>query len=932
MTPNHSHRPPNQPAQDSAPEVGAGVAPPGAGALERLASRAGIELEYVNARNERVEASAGAIKAALAALGIPVATDAEAEEHLRALAREEFQRMLPPVMVLRHDDLPLVVPINPPEGMSAIGWRLLLESGDSRSGTVETADLAFGPASAASMTPPRLLTIEGPIPEGYHSLRIDDATMPLIVTPSRCWQPPVLAGGRRVWGIASQLNLLRSDHDWGIGDYTDLRELIDLATRWGADVIGLNPLHALFPDSPGMCSPYAPSSRLFLNILNIDVASAPGFAEAVEVQRMVNSEEFQRTLAAARDAHQVETEKAAELKLGALRLLFREFKRTATSHDRGAFNDFRQSRGEALERYALFQALRFDRAATDSAHLDWRQWPEALRDPNSYLSRAYADAHQDDIEFISWTQWVADVQLHHAAVHARMRGMAIGLYRDLAIGSDGSGAENWCNPGTLAAKAHAGAPPDLYNPAGQDWGLPPFNPLKLRAEGYRSFVELLRANMRYAGGLRIDHVAGLRHLYWVPEGNSAADGVYVNYPFQDLLNILALESVRHQCLVIGEDLGTVPEGLREALTAANVLSCRVLYFEQDAQRAFTPPHQYPSLALASVSTHDLPTLRGWWQGRDIAIHQELGLYPEATEAERQGAWRTTDKDSLLAALRAEGLINRDLTGTDDLEALAVAVHAFLARSNSAITMVQLDDLMGEETQVNLPATTTEYPNWRRRHALTLNEFAIASNALSIVDAVRQARLVPLSSEAAASNRRMHTMDDFTGSSDEIRRRAREHIEKGAVTDEYHADRAKVVEILNRILAIELVCVLRYKRHFYSVRGINSENAKKEFGEHALEAQQHSDMVAKRIVELNGEPNFNPDGLAARSPSQYSEPSGIYDMIREDLVAERVAIEFYTEFVRWIGNDDLTTRKMMIEILAVEEQHADDMKKLMAHHR
>jgi 4-alpha-glucanotransferase len=902
---------------------------------DRLAAQLGVELNYVNAAGERIDASPAAVKGALAAFGFPVTTDADAEGYLRALAEEDSRRIIPPVMVIREADLPAIVPVNPRYLTPPIRWRLALETGEERTGTMDGA--AFEHDLVTDKSGAMLLRIEGRIPQGYHSLHIDMAAMRLIVTPSHCWQPPALAGGRRVWGLAVQLSLLRSNRNWGIGDYTDLCDLIHIAARWGADVIGLNPLHALFPDTPSHCSPYSPSSRLFLNIFTIDLESVPGFANAREVRQLIGSDEFRRALAAARSAHLVDMEKAAELKLAALRLLFRDFKLHADLAERAAFDDFRANRGRSLEHYALFQAIRFVRAAANASAFDWREWPEELRDPNSSSCRAFAQTHQDEIDFIAWSQWIADRQLRNASDRARKFGMAIGLYRDLAIGANGSGAETWSNPQAVASKAHAGAPPDLYNPAGQDWGLPPFNPLKLKSEGYNSFIELLRANMRYAGGLRIDHVAGLRHLYWVPEGKSATEGVYVNYPFDDLLNILALESVRHQCLVIGEDLGTVPQGLRESLAAANVLSCRVLYFEQNAEREFTPPNQYPIRAIASISTHDLPTLKGWWRERDIAIHDELGLYPDAAEARRQRAWRAADKRTLIAALRAEDLIDPGLAsrGLDhglDISLLAIAIHSFLAQSNAAMMMVQIDDLTGEEDQVNLPATADEYPNWRRRLALTLDELATDLTALSIVDALRQARTPPSGVAATSQRRLQNIMDNFTRNMEEIRRRAREHIEKGAITDEYHADRAKVVEILNRILAIELVCVLRYKRHFYTVRGINSEDVKKEFAEHAMEAQQHADQVAQRIVELNGAPDFNPEGLAARSPSQYSEPSGIYDMIKEDLIAERVAIEYYSEFIRWIRNDDLTTKKIMTDILAVEEQHAEDMKKLLAKHR
>jgi 4-alpha-glucanotransferase len=304
--------------------------------------------------------------------------------------------------------------------------------------------------------------------------------------------------------------------------------------------------------------------------------------------------------------------------------------------------------------------------------------------------------------------------------------MEIGLYRDLAVGCDRSGAETWANPKAFLGGAHVGAPPDIFNPAGQDWGLPPFHPNALREEGYGSFVELIRANMRHAGGLRIDHVMGLQHLYCIPEGCSPAEGAYVGYPIDDLLGILALESQRHRCLVVGEDLGTVPEGFREKMGAANILSYRVLFFEQDWDHGgFVAPQNYPRNALAVAGSHDLPTLLGWWEGRDIDQKERLGLYP-TNEARSQRQRREQDRESILRAFRSEGLLN----GNEHIspEQFAIAAHEFLARSGSALVLPQLDDLLGEADQVNVPATSFENPNWRRRYQLALEEIASIDDA------------------------------------------------------------------------------------------------------------------------------------------------------------------------------------------------------------
>ncbi|MBV8360989.1 MAG: 4-alpha-glucanotransferase, partial [Deltaproteobacteria bacterium] len=368
---------------------------------------------------------------------------------------------------------------------------------------------------------------------------------------------------------------------------------------------------------------------------------------------------------------------------------------------------------------------------------DWQHWPRELREPDSPGICAFAESHRKDIDFFIWTQWIAHTQLNDAARRAEAHRMTVGLYRDLAVGSSGAGAETWSNPKVVVAGAHAGAPPDLLNPAGQDWGLPPFNPRTLRESGYAPFIELVRANMRYCGALRIDHVVGLQHLYWVPVGHGPDQGAYVSYPFDELAGIIALESQRNHCLVIGEDLGTVPPGFSEKLNDHGILSYRVLYFEKDSDsEQFIAPDEYRPLALATIGSHDLATLKGWWLGNDIAIREQHRLYPDPEEGLRQRRIRDKEKQQLLLALRMQGL---DPGDGDDFYRLSRALHSFLARSSAAIAMVQLDNLTGETSQTNLPATSREHPNWRRRLSKTLEEIKSTPDIADIILAVRSER-------------------------------------------------------------------------------------------------------------------------------------------------------------------------------------------------
>ncbi|HVL58646.1 MAG TPA: 4-alpha-glucanotransferase, partial [Burkholderiaceae bacterium] len=407
----------------------------------------------------------------------------------------------------------------------------------------------------------------------------------------------------------------------------------------------------------------------------------------------------------------------AQLKLQALQALWAEFRARRGSPDWQPFDAFRRELGEPLELDCLFTALREFFAAQDPALADWHAWPQPYRDRGSAEVARFADEHRDRIEFHVWLQWIADRQLADAAQAARS--MAIGLYRDLAVGADRSGAETWVDPVAVVSGAHVGAPPDVYNQAGQDWGLPPFDPHALRNEGYRSFIELVRANMRHAGGLRIDHVMALEHLYWVPQGEKPTAGAYVRYPLEDLVGILALESHRHRCLVVGEDLGTVPEGFRERMQRANILSYRVLFFENDGGRFFAPD-DYPPLALAVAGSHDLPTLRAWWLGSDIDLRERLGLFPNPDAVAEARAQRDRERERLLDALRAQGLLRND---SPSLEQFVDAAHAYLAATRSFLAVPQLDDVTGETEPVNVPATSTEHPNWRRRLSVTVDALA-----------------------------------------------------------------------------------------------------------------------------------------------------------------------------------------------------------------
>jgi 4-alpha-glucanotransferase len=680
-------------------------------ALDALAERMGIEPQYYDVRGQLIRATPDTKRALLAAMGVAARDEEEARAALAALDRAEWERALPPVVVLRVGE-PAAIEVTLPTGTGEVAWRVSLEEGGERGGSAGFGSLPHvgtGEVEGRQMER-RRLGLPADLPPGYHRLSLDPggAAATLVVSPFRAWLPEAMERGERRWGVTVQLYTLRSATDWGIGDYGDLKSLVELMAARGADVVGLNPLHALFPDNPEAASPYSPASRLLLNILNIDITAIPEFTGSAAAREMLASDAFMAQRDAVRGTPLVDYTAVTALKLEALRTVFRDTPRDGPRW--AEFDGFRAAMGGAFARHSLFLALRAHFAARDPALSDWRAWPDGYRDPASPEVRRFVEEQREEVEFQAWAQWIADTQLGAAAALAGQRGMAIGLYRDLAVGADSAGAETWASQRAVVSGVQVGAPRDIFNPAGQDWGLPPFHPRALREEAYASFVDLVRANMRHAGGLRIDHVMGLLHLFCIPAGRKPVDGAYIAYPFEDLIGILTLESQRNRCLVVGEDLGTVPAGFRERMAEARILSYRILFFEQAEDGSFLPPEAYPPLAMAVLGSHDLPTLRGWWEGRDVDLKERYGLLPTAEEVTWQRDQRDRDKAALL---RATGLAQ------PDPQALSQAAHGMLARSASLLAVAQLDDLLDEGDQVNVPSTSYEHPNWRRKLSLPL---------------------------------------------------------------------------------------------------------------------------------------------------------------------------------------------------------------------
>lgn len=554
---------------------------------------------------------------------------------------------------------------------------------------------------------------------------------------TQCFMPDWLKEGR-VWGITCQLYGLRSARNWGIGDFEDLAVLAELAASAGADFVGVNPLHALFLADPTRYSPYSPSSRQFLNPLYISIdALSP-------VERGVDATALQ----AARASELIDYGAVARLKREALHAVYREFRASSrrSGDESGSLAAFRAERGTALRRFALYEALSRDLVGR-GYHGGWHSWPEPYRSLGSDEVRRFEEEHEAAIDFHVWLQWVAETQLRQAQQRAIAAGMRIGLYLDLAVGVAPDGAETWSQPGTVITAARLGCPPDMFNEAGQDWGLSPLSPTALTASGFVPFAAVLNELMRSAGAVRIDHAMGLMRLFLIPADAQATDGAYLHYPLADMLRVLAQVSQQRSAIVIGEDLGTVPPGFREVMRDAEIQGYRVLYFEREENGWFRAPDAYAHRALACLSTHDLATVKGWWCGIDIDERERLGWHA-AESALQMRAERAKDRILLLAALKHAGLLPRGFDAVLDGGApcpaelpaeLLVAAHALLAKTASRLVAVQLEDLAGMKEQANLPGTITEHPNWRRKLPADLEDIVESEVFRDITGAVSRER-------------------------------------------------------------------------------------------------------------------------------------------------------------------------------------------------
>lgn len=654
--------------------------------LEILASRAGLAVDWIDANGRPQKVAPSVLRTVLTGLGHPAGSAQEIDTSLLELQAVQQTQHLPPLMTADEggglDLARYFEPETPCEIHLEDGSRLNLK------------------LDAQSVLP-------GLVPVGYQQVSIDGQTFTLAVAPARCYSVADAVDNPipRAWGLSVQLYGLRRPGDGGFGDTQALEDLARVAGERGAEALAISPLHAMFASDTQRYSPYSPSSRLFLNSLYC----APGTILGERALRTaIDATGLAIELNALEERPLIDWPAAAEAKHRLLQALYEGFVQGEHPlHE--DFSSFRHAGGEALENHCRFEAIQEARAAR-AEHLDWRLWPEPWRNPRSAEVAAFAEENAGRIGFFAFCQWLIARCLERAQAAARASGMSIGLIADLAVGADGGGSQAWSRQDELLAALTVGAPPDILNRSGQGWGISAFSPEGLVRNGFRAFIEMLRANFAHCGGLRIDHVMGLQRLWVIPNGSPPADGAYLYYPVDDLLRLLTLESHRHRAIVLGEDLGTVPDGLREKLIARSMLGMRVLLFEQDNTH-FKPILDWPDNALATTSTHDLPTLNGWWHGRDIDWNARLGMVDASGEIEwRQH--REREREGLRRALSQDPQNFREESHETD-QVLDASVR-FLGHTRAPLVLLPLEDALGVEQQANLPGTIDTHPNWSRR--------------------------------------------------------------------------------------------------------------------------------------------------------------------------------------------------------------------------
>jgi 4-alpha-glucanotransferase len=667
--------------------------------LVELAGRFGIATDYDDWTGRRVSVPESTLVAVLAAFGVAAATEPERSTALTGHDRAYWSRPLP-ATIFGRAGAPTSFWVHVTHGHPAQVW-LQLENGTIRTGIRQVDNFtapfdldgrAVGEAS---------FVLPDDLPSGYHRVHLHSgdtqASAALIVTPGWLGLPERM-GGRRAWGLATQLYSVRSRQSWGVGDLTDLTDLaVWSASAHGAGYVLVNPLHAAAPTKPMEPSPYLPTSRRFVNPLYLRVEAVPEFAYLRKRRRVWRLRDDVQRHAGSLDAIDRDTAWAA--KRAALELVYRV---PRTAGRELAYVAFCAREGAALDDFATWCAL------AEKYGSDWHQWPESLQHPGADGVAEFVAEHAEAVDFHRWLQWLLDEQLAAAQSQAVAAGMSLGIMHDLAVGVHPNGADSWALHDVLALGVNAGAPPDEFNQLGQDWSQPPWRPDRLEEQEYEPFRALIRTVLRHAGGVRIDHIIGLFRLWWIPQGEAPTEGTYIRYDHEAMIGIVALEAQRAAAVVVGEDLGTVEPWVRDYLRARGVLGTSILWFEldRDGDGGPLPAERWREYCLSSVTTHDLPPTAGYLVDEHVRLRESLGLLTRPVDEELAAA--ETERAAWIAELRRVGGLSKHA----DVEQTVLALYQYLGRTPSRLLGVSLTDAVGDRRTQNQPGTTDEYPNWR----------------------------------------------------------------------------------------------------------------------------------------------------------------------------------------------------------------------------
>jgi 4-alpha-glucanotransferase len=703
--------------------------------IDRAAAQCGVDAGYWDIWGRYHTTGVEAKKAILRAKGLDASDANSLEQSMVALAKGEWRRLLPPTIVASPAET-VTVPLNLPADSLGQRAHITVRPEDGPAGEYDLNTWELPQTESIAMDGQtwvrKQARIPASLPLGYHEISAQvgglSATTRYIVTPDRAYTPPPLGQGGRTAGISVSLYGIRSARNWGCGDFRDLVALADwVAEDLGASFVGLNPLHAIHNRRPFNTSPYLPNCTFYQNFLYLDVEGMEDFARCRRAQQCFGSAATRTEIESLRQAQFVEYERVAALKLRMLKLAFAQFLRErrqdhARAHE---FDQYLEREGDLLEKFATYCALDEHLHARNPDLWVWPAWPEQYRDPASPAVAEFKRRHWRRVMFYEYLEWQIDIQLRRAQQSARDRGLAIGLYHDLALATDSLGSDLWAHRPFYVTGCRVGSPPDDFSPRGQDWGFPPPSSERHREDGYRLFAESIRKNCRHGGALRIDHVMRLFRLFWIPDSADATQGAYVRERTEDFVRVLALESVRNRVIVVGEDLGTVEPAVRETLSRYGILSYRVFYFEKDSSGEFRRNTQYPARALVSSTTHDLPTLAGFWTGADIDARRTAGMIDD-TNARGQRESRNLEKQKMLDMLFELNLVPAHLPRRQEAYSeltgdLHNAVVGFLAGTPSQLLAINQEDLTKELHQQNLPGTTWQYPNWGRKMRFTVED-------------------------------------------------------------------------------------------------------------------------------------------------------------------------------------------------------------------